>query len=131
MSLINAFAIVLFISLCSGFERDENFHINDDKNILNCFFKRMNLSEYKMPPIDTTGFIFNANFTEHIHECAKTINDSIDLDYIEYLSPKVLELQPPFDLSGHRVSEKCRRSSREFVKSLKNFEFWALKSKSL
>lgn len=130
MKLINAFAIVLFVSFCSGFKQDEKNHENQDKDFLNCAIKKINISEYIVPALEQ-GFVNKTHFSEHIDLCAKTINDSIDLDYIKFVSPKVLELHPPFDFSGHRVSEKCRRSSESFISSLQNFELWALKSKLL
>lgn len=50
-------------------------------------------------------------------------------DYIKIIAPKLLALQPPFDMSRNiNVSLQCRKDSRNFVKSLQSFELWALKS---
>lgn len=126
MMLINAFAIVLLVSFCSAFEIDENLQIKEE--YLNCFFNKVNISDYN-GALGHTSSSNKTEFSEQVKQCVEDTKDSFDLDYITNLSPKVLDMQPPFDLSGHGVSENCRRSSEEFVNSLKNFELWALKSK--
>ena len=127
--LINAFVIVFFVSFCSGFELDKSLQLSENENFLNCFFNNLNISDIIEPAVSHKGSSNKTNFAAPINQCAETINDSIDLDYIKNVSPKVLEIQPPFDFSGHKVSAKCRRSSKEFISSLENFELWALRSK--
>lgn len=50
-------------------------------------------------------------------------------EYINILSEKIFETEPPFEISGEFVSQKCREASEKFVKGLKAFELWALNSK--
>lgn len=53
-------------------------------------------------------------------------------DFVNVLSQKFMKMQQPFDLSQVQgVSNECRMHSQKFVKSLRNFEMWALKCKFL
>lgn len=54
----------------------------------------------------------------------------LSTDFINVLSQRYLELQPPFELSHVQgVSKRCQMHSHKFVEALHKFELWALKSK--
>lgn len=52
-----------------------------------------------------------------------------EIESINFLGPKVLNYEKPFELSGiEGLSSDCERDYKYFLDSLKKFEFWALKS---
>lgn len=58
--LIEIIAIVAIVARCSGYERDENYYINENDTIVNIFVKTMDLSDYKVPAVDSIGLSFIA-----------------------------------------------------------------------
>lgn len=127
--LMKALVTVAIVNICAGFERDENYYTSENETIVDFFVRTMDLSDYKVPAVDHLGFISNKFFQKI--EVIKAIALCFLVDYIKNLSPKVLQVHPPFDFSGYRVSKKCQKSSTEFIRALENFELWALKSKFL
>lgn len=53
--LIKSAVFLAILSACLGFERDENYYINENDTIVNLFLKTMDLSDYKIPPADNLG----------------------------------------------------------------------------
>lgn len=51
-------------------------------------------------------------------------------DLHRLIGEKIIQIEPPFDLSPVRgVSKECRADSKYFVDSLKKLDFWALNRK--
>ncbi|CRK96891.1 CLUMA_CG009993, isoform A [Clunio marinus] len=94
--------ILFYVKFCFGYTRDVNLEINENETIVDLLTRSMEITDYIVPEIDGE-------------------------DFINILSPKIMELQPPFDLSSYNVSLKCQQSSEEFMIALNKFELWALR----
>lgn len=124
--LIKSVAIISLFNASAAFERDEHFYNNENESFISLFVRKMELSDYKVPEVDSSGFVCD-NLIEN-YEDVKRVHINIS-EYISELQSKLLQHQPPFEFSGHSVSEKCLKSSKKFLKALENFELWALRSK--
>jgi hypothetical protein len=96
--------VTLVVNVCIAYEKDENWHSDENESLISLFTRKTTLFDYKVPDLDHP-------------------------EYISELQSKLLQHQPPFQFAGHSVSEKCLRASAEFLKALENFELWALRSK--
>lgn len=115
LKFLATFAIV---TVCCGVERDKYFINNENKTAVENFTQTMKILDYK---VDNRGEKLS-------NDCEEKSNKNFFSEYINTLSAKIFELQPPFDFSGASVSLECHKASEIFVESLKNFELWALKS---
>jgi len=59
--IINAGAILAFVNVCLGFARDQKYHNNENDTLLDLFVKTMDISDYKVPAVDSLGWN-NKNF---------------------------------------------------------------------
>lgn len=59
MVIMKAVAMFAFISICSGFERDDKYHNNENETLVDTFVRTMELSDFKVPPVDHAGQVFH------------------------------------------------------------------------
>lgn len=57
-----ALVIIAFVNICTGFERDENYHTSENETIVDFYVRTMDLSDYKVPAVDHLGFTLNKFF---------------------------------------------------------------------
>lgn len=55
--LIKVVAIVACLNICLGFKRDENYNSNENATLVDIFVRTMDLSDYKVPTVDSTGSV--------------------------------------------------------------------------
>lgn len=72
-------------------------------------------------------------FIKNLHRLINNSNfpSLLSIEFIEILSSRLLEYKKPLDFSDvPGVSRVCQRDFSHFLRALKLFELWALKSKS-
>lgn len=62
MTLIKAIVTLALVSVTVGFERDENYFHNENETIVELFFKTMDISDYKVPQVDSLGGFSSFSF---------------------------------------------------------------------
>lgn len=66
--LVRVVVIIALVSSCLGFERDENYYSDGNETIVNLLLKTMELSDYKMPPVDNLGLATKKKLTKAVRD---------------------------------------------------------------
>ena len=78
-----------------------------------------------------SNYTFDLNYSEEFNKASVHKKGLVKVSTASYnvLSQRLLNIEAPLDFSKIKeVSKSCRKDSRRFINSLKNFDFWALQS---